>query len=138
MAVKRAQNGTTTNRQVTESRVTVGFEGNMSSLRIRVVNIGGKRTRSVPTLDNMPDLPGAVCKGHPDDELWFANGRSKARQEQAKRLCNTCPVKKKCLEYAMEWDREHPEYYERLDGIWGGTTEAERELMRGQENGAVA
>lgn len=37
--------------------------------------------------------------------------------EAAKRICDSCPLKFKCLEYAMV----NPQ-----TGIWGGTTESQR------------
>ena len=41
----------------------------------------------------------------------------------AKRICSRCEVKEECLEYAMvNWID---------DGIWGGTSAAERERLRG-------
>jgi WhiB family redox-sensing transcriptional regulator len=44
------------------------------------------------------------------------------REASAKALCQTCPVREACLEYAMT----APEH----DGVWGGVTAAERERMR--------
>ena len=38
--------------------------------------------------------------------------------EVARRLCATCPVKAKCLEYALHNHIDH--------GVWGGTSERER------------
>lgn len=36
----------------------------------------------------------------------------------AKRLCNECPIKRDCLEYALETNQRY--------GIWAGTTSADR------------
>jgi len=36
----------------------------------------------------------------------------------AKRLCNQCPIKRDCLEYAIETDQRF--------GVWAGTTSADR------------
>ena len=41
----------------------------------------------------------------------------------AKRVCSTCPVKDKCLQYAVD-------AVEILDGVWGGTTVHERRPLR--------
>jgi WhiB family redox-sensing transcriptional regulator len=41
----------------------------------------------------------------------------KERLKKAKALCNSCIVKEKCLEYALEND---------CSGLWGGTTDTER------------
>lgn len=42
--------------------------------------------------------------------------------QQAREICNSCPVKIPCLEYALENNEE---------GIWGGTTHRQRREMRG-------
>ena len=39
----------------------------------------------------------------------------------AQRLCRRCPAREACLQYALE----HEEF-----GIWGGTTDDQREAMR--------
>lgn len=137
MAVKRTRSGTVINRQVSESKPAVGFEGNMTSFRLRVVNVGGKRTEQVPVID-IPDLPGAVCKGIVEPDLWGADAREKAKRAEAVRLCGVCPVRQKCLDYALAWDRDHPKFDERLTGIWGGLTDAERRTILEQEKSAVA
>lgn len=41
----------------------------------------------------------------------------------AKRLCKTCPLMIKCRDYALQ---------NSVYGIWGGTTDRERETMRTQ------
>lgn len=46
---------------------------------------------------------------YPDDE------------RKAKQICRTCPVKEPCLEFAMKHDER---------GIWGGTTDRERNRLR--------
>lgn len=60
-------------------------------------------------------------------ELFFpvsTTGRKNRRQiEQAKAVCNRCPVANECLNWAFE---------NSLDGIFGGTTEDERRSMRRQ------
>jgi WhiB family redox-sensing transcriptional regulator len=40
------------------------------------------------------------------------------REQRAKAICATCPVREACLEFALT-NREH-------DGVWGGATERER------------
>lgn len=45
-----------------------------------------------------------------------------AREAQAKAFCAVCPVVEPCLAHALR----RPE----TDGVWGGTTEAERRRMR--------
>jgi WhiB family redox-sensing transcriptional regulator len=55
-----------------------------------------------------------------DPNLWFAVG---AREHKlAKQVCGRCPVRKQCLEYAMDTPVDH--------GVWGGLTERERRRFR--------
>lgn len=72
----------------------------------------------------------AACVGH-DTETWFplatANQHRvsvvvQAQTEQAKAICANCPVRQKCLDWALTT----PEPW----GIWGGLTEEERAAMR--------
>jgi WhiB family redox-sensing transcriptional regulator len=61
----------------------------------------------------------ASCRGT-DADLWFpVAGTSKA----AKAVCEACPVRRPCLEYAITSSRV-------LEGIWAGTTEVERAVLR--------
>jgi WhiB family transcriptional regulator, redox-sensing transcriptional regulator len=45
----------------------------------------------------------------------------KERVDKARAICSTCPVKKECLNYAIEHE---------CQGIWGGTTDSERKKIR--------
>ena len=60
-----------------------------------------------------------------DPELFYPIGEGHAFAEQiarAKGICGGCPVRAVCLAEALS--------HRELDGIWGGTTAAERrELM---------
>jgi WhiB family redox-sensing transcriptional regulator len=63
-----------------------------------------------------------ACVGT-DPESFFLEenmrGKNKTMREQtAIALCNTCPVKKECLDHALKV----PEIY----GVWGGMTEEQR------------
>ena len=53
-------------------------------------------------------------------DKWFAQGVY-ATPAYAKQLCAGCPVSALCLDKAMR-DRE--------EGIWGGTTDVQRETIR--------
>jgi hypothetical protein len=53
------------------------------------------------------------------DKLFFSE--SPKRIAQAVALCNTCPIKDKCLDFAIENNCEF--------GIFGGTTPQERKAM---------
>lgn len=50
------------------------------------------------------------CRSGDDPDLWFAE--SPAQLEQAKALCESCPIRKGCLSAAL--DRGEPW------GVWGG------------------
>ncbi|MFJ2374574.1 WhiB family transcriptional regulator [Streptomyces sp. NPDC087769] len=68
----------------------------------------------------------AICRGE-DPDLFFpvgagTSGPMLVQTDAAKAVCLGCPVKKQCLDWAMKADP--------VEGIWGGTTEAERRAMR--------
>lgn len=58
--------------------------------------------------------PLAACRNGDADAL-FVQG---AAQNDAKRICRSCPVKYECLAYALDHKIEF--------GVWGGLTERER------------
>lgn len=68
----------------------------------------------------------ASCKGM-DPIIFFGPEfaetvkEKRDREDQAKGVCDTCPVKKDCLEYALEAREAY--------GIWGGLTEVERKAL---------
>jgi hypothetical protein len=61
----------------------------------------------------------AACL-HADKELFFLEDG--VRPEEAKRICAECPVRQRCLDYALADST--------LVGVWGGTTDRERREMR--------
>lgn len=99
-----------------------------------VENLGGVRTRQIPEL-NIPDLPGAACKDHPDPDLFFPGPGQGGRQKRDKAIaiCEGCPVREACLEVALEWDRNH-EPIDWTYGVWGGTTRDDRKKMLKEKN----
>lgn len=65
----------------------------------------------------------AACLDH-DPELFFpvgTTGPALVQTAQAKTVCCTCPVKAACLRWALT---------NRVDGVWGGLSEDERERLR--------
>ncbi|GAA1401408.1 WhiB family transcriptional regulator [Kitasatospora putterlickiae] len=67
----------------------------------------------------------ARCRGT-DPELFFPIGSGTslptlAQNDAAKAVCGRCPVSRQCLEWALKAP---------VEGVWGGTTEAERRVMR--------
>jgi WhiB family redox-sensing transcriptional regulator len=67
-----------------------------------------------------PYLEEAACRGL-DPELFYAEGG--AAVAKAKALCADCPVRQRCLEWAVRREEF---------GVWGGTTARERAALRRQ------
>ena len=76
-----------------------------------------------------------ACVGQPIG-IWFPNlnvyeasleeiRQGRKNMKEAIQICSTCNVRVQCLEYALSWERH---------GIWGGTSESERESMRRKNN----
>ncbi|CAM5698844.1 WhiB family transcriptional regulator [Streptomyces canus] len=68
----------------------------------------------------------AICQGT-DPDLFFPVGNASSgptliQTAEAKAVCRRCPVIDQCLNWALDADL--------VEGIWGGTTEAERRAMR--------
>lgn len=66
----------------------------------------------------------AACR-RLDPELFFpisALGAARPQIEAAKQVCRGCPVRAACLRWALDTGQDA--------GIWGGTTEQERRLLR--------
>jgi WhiB family transcriptional regulator, redox-sensing transcriptional regulator len=60
-----------------------------------------------------------------DPELFFPvseSGRSRLQLSAAKAICARCQVRRQCLRYALAAGPLH--------GVWGGTGEDERRLLR--------
>lgn len=60
----------------------------------------------------------AVC-GQPSnrDKIEYFFSRDPKEKYEAKNMCFSCPVRDKCLQWALE--------HRRIDGIWGGKDEVE-------------
>lgn len=70
----------------------------------------------------------AACHGHPEPDHWFPppghGGTTDPTVRAAIAICRTCTLRAACLTHALQ----HHE-----PGIWGGTTERQRdELLRRQ------
>lgn len=66
----------------------------------------------------------AICRDT-DPELFFpigTTGQALLQIERAKLVCDECPVKVECLEYAISTNQD--------TGVWGGTSEDERRQIR--------
>ena len=63
----------------------------------------------------------AACRGI-DPSLWFpSRGKRGVRLGLARAVCDACPVRQECLDYAVR--------NRILHGVWGGTTEKHRRLL---------
>lgn len=62
----------------------------------------------------------AACR-HESTDLFYAGGR---KFHQAVAICQTCPVKQACLDYALETGQPQ--------GVWGGLTPEQRNQLRRQ------
>jgi WhiB family redox-sensing transcriptional regulator len=68
----------------------------------------------------------AACRGE-DSALFFAPNYFEKKREKderearAKTYCIRCPVRERCLEYALRIGEQH--------GIWGGLNEMERRAL---------
>ena len=75
----------------------------------------------INALPAMPNLQRGACLTV-DPDLFF----DPHTEHAAKQVCRRCPVLKACLSYALTCREKH--------GVWGGTTEAERqELLTGMK-----
>lgn len=78
-----------------------------------------------PTHDKWDWQHDGACVGKDTEEFFLEyneRGSAKRKKElQAIAICNTCPVKKQCLEHALNT----PEIY----GVWGGMTEEQRSVL---------
>lgn len=75
-------------------------------------------------IDEAPVIPPCQVT---DPELWFSTHESGAKYKMARNLCNRCPVRAQCLEYALSNEEEF--------GMFGGLTPKERHKlkMKGRE-----
>jgi WhiB family redox-sensing transcriptional regulator len=59
---------------------------------------------------------------HVDPDIMFPGVGQNKETAKAKAVCEGCPVKGVCLDYALTNFIKH--------GVWGGTTERQRQRMR--------
>ncbi len=68
----------------------------------------------------------AICRDT-DPDLFFpvgSTGYALVQIDRAREVCGQCPVRVECLDYALETNQD--------SGIWGGTSEDERRILRRQ------
>lgn len=86
------------------------------------------RTRLARTPAAHPTISrnSAAC-AQVDSELFFpvgTTGPAVSQVEDAKAICNGCPVRDACLQWALETGQD--------TGVWGGLSEQEREPIHGR------
>ncbi|MFF0200487.1 WhiB family transcriptional regulator [Streptomyces sp. NPDC005017] len=72
-------------------------------------------------MDDWQDRAG--CR-HEDPDLFFpigTSGPALLQTRQAKAVCERCPVREPCLQFALRTAQ--------VSGVWGGTGEGERRLL---------
>lgn len=62
-----------------------------------------------------------ICRGMPT-EMFFPPDGDKRAARLAREVCEDCPVRIDCLDYALKWKMRH--------GVWGGTTSGDRRRLR--------
>ena len=67
-----------------------------------------------------------------DPEIFFPGQGEHAKAEKAKAICARCPFRQECLEYALATPQADDW------GIWGGTAESERRIIRRQRARGLA
>ena len=79
-----------------------------------------------PSVENDEWRKYSACRDT-DPDLFFPVGTTGPAIEQieaAKAVCCQCEVQRECLEYALATNQD--------SGIWGGTSEEERRVLRRQ------
>jgi WhiB family redox-sensing transcriptional regulator len=78
------------------------------------------RLLAVLAVDHFGERPACADDGV-DPELFFLFPAEREKEARAKAVCAGCPVRPACLRFALR---------ERVEGVWGGTTDAERRGLR--------
>ena len=87
-----------------------------------VTRLPAQRTALEPAEEQYDWWRSAACR-EADPELFFpvaANGPGAREIARAKAVCAACRVRRQCLQYALATHQLH--------GVWGGTSEDERQL----------
>lgn len=60
----------------------------------------------------------SICRGETDKTFFTGQGQNPTKARE--KLCNDCPVRQDCLDYAIIYGEK---------GVWGGLTEKERKRL---------
>lgn len=90
-------------------------------------------TDGAPVNENGEHWASALCHQFPDpDSLWFPNQGESERITKA--LCQMCPERVPCLDYAMTHEPERGVRF----GIWGGLGPTQRARLAAERRRAAA
>jgi WhiB family redox-sensing transcriptional regulator len=95
---------------------------------VQTRSLGRSEVKMQTSVMSYPQQGGWEARGackHSDPELFFpvaARGPALRQLASAKKVCERCPVRVQCLEYALQSGQSF--------GVWGGASEEERRLMR--------
>lgn len=92
-----------------------------------VTRLPAQRTVLEPAEEQYDWWRSAACR-EADPELFFpvaAHGPGAREIAMAKAVCAVCRVRRQCLQYALATHQVH--------GVWGGTSEDERQLQARRE-----
>ena len=92
-----------------------------------VTRLPAQRTALEPAGEQYNWWRSAACR-EADPELFFpvaAHGPGAREIAMAKAVCAACQVRRQCLQYALATHQVH--------GVWGGTSEDERQLQARRE-----
>jgi len=79
------------------------------------------RGSTMPFVRPEPWVARGACYGAGTAKFFNEQGKNTT---EAKLICNGCPVRDDCLEYALRTSQRY--------GVWGGTVERERRWMRAE------
>ena len=71
-----------------------------------------------------PDLSGGLC-AQTDPAVWYPEKGGVVQARLAVKLCRQCPVRRRCLEYALDSEPHFTHY-----GVWGGYATKKLSRMR--------
>jgi WhiB family transcriptional regulator, redox-sensing transcriptional regulator len=100
-----------------QPRLTVPVPGDWF---VDPVNLGVPGLRTVQNTDDPLAWQSDSLCAQTDPEAFFPEKGGSTRD--AKKICTSCEVRSRCLEYALENDERF--------GIWGGLSERERRKLR--------
>lgn len=89
----------------------------------RTLPIGRTSTSAVSTAETIDWRFRGACRDQEPDLFWPIGESAAARQqvEEAKEVCEWCPVRRECLDWALEARQDF--------GVWGGMSERERRVL---------